>query len=522
MESNINNIYNFKNTIRHFINIENVKYPQREEVLEIKKLQWTKPINFRIKKDGGGYRTLKLPNILNFKNSFNYYKDLPDFKNTSYMNDNKRLVPNINIGEFETGIFSDRLQQDLENLCIYDNLIRLDIKSYYGRIYTHNINFDGKKETYLTNLNLGNTNGLIMGNYISLYFGERYLNQINEEIERRLMENNIEYKLSYFSDDFYIFCDKKDNERIINIFDSVLEDCELERNDGKVKIWTYLDYNNYHIIDKYWKKIKSDNEQKNASHRIHKAPNRLYFLNQLIYRMTKLEDDKTRRILLVSFFKSKYFYELDFENYVLKDNDYHQLCYIFRFAPEVMLYSINKFLKFEQFRGERFKTFIRKNFRESLSNPYNEEQLYYYFAICNIGYTDILQENIELVVKGNNQILISYYIKDELIFEDKYIDYLKLKEDEKYWFQNYHRILFDTGNDNLELDIKKYLIPDYAKGNQAEQSYMEFYKENIINNISFINDLDIINEALDKFIRARSNIEEAEEIELEEENLDEV
>ena len=139
------------------------------------------------------------------------------------------------------------------NLCIYDNLIRLDVKEYYGRIYTHNIDFNGHGERYLSNMNCGETNGLLMGNYISLYFAESILSKISVSIENMLMEQNIDCIFSYFSDDFYFFCNKEDNDGIISIFDKVLEQFDLERSDKK-EIWTYETFNNHNVVARYWKK----------------------------------------------------------------------------------------------------------------------------------------------------------------------------------------------------------------------------------------------------------------------------
>lgn len=125
------------------------------------------------------------------------------------------------------------MERDFNNLCIYDNLIRLDVKEYYGRIYTHNIDFNGHEERYLSNMNCGETNGLLMGNYISLYFAESILSKISASIENMLIEQNIDCIFSYFSDDFYFFCNKEDNDGIISIFDKVLEQFDLERSDKK-------------------------------------------------------------------------------------------------------------------------------------------------------------------------------------------------------------------------------------------------------------------------------------------------
>ncbi len=60
-----NYYYNFKNNIKFFINVENVMYPT--DALEITKTSWTKPFVFRIRNNENTFRTLKIPNIYNFK-----------------------------------------------------------------------------------------------------------------------------------------------------------------------------------------------------------------------------------------------------------------------------------------------------------------------------------------------------------------------------------------------------------------------------------------------------------------------
>ncbi|MPM77457.1 hypothetical protein SDC9_124460 [bioreactor metagenome] len=83
-------------------------------------------------------------------------------------------------------------------------------------------------------MNLGATNGLIMGNYLSLYFAELNLKNISTDLSKRLTEIDCEF--SYFSDDFYFFCNKNNNDKVVKIFDEVLEKYELERNEDKRKI----------------------------------------------------------------------------------------------------------------------------------------------------------------------------------------------------------------------------------------------------------------------------------------------
>ncbi|MDK0576873.1 hypothetical protein P5F02_07525 [Clostridium perfringens] len=518
----IDNIYNFKNTIRHFISIENIEVPFSIENIEIEELSYTEPINFRVRKNENQYRMLRIPNILNFICAYEKFENYKHFSNTSFMDEHKRLVPNLYTGDFATGVYDSQLEDDLYKLCIYDNLIKLDIKSYYGRIYAHHIEFENiGDEKYLTNLNQGNTNGLIMGNYLSLYFAEKYSKKISDKIKIALEERGIDCEFSYFSDDFYFFCNKLDNEKIICIFDMVLEEFLLERKRGDVEIYEYLDYSDINLIEKYWKKIISNSKYRFREDR---EENKLYFINQLIYRMRNLKDDKQRRTFLVNFFKSTYFQEFDIEKYILEEYNFHQLCYIFKFCPEILLYSIEKFAHFNYFREDKFKTFLKKAYCKSLLKSYNEEQLYYYYSIKILGFDDVLKQTENTVVECNNQILISYYLKDG-IFNPDNIEKLKQNKSEAYWFQNYHLILFSNLEEDLESSIKEYLLPEGIRENpknkksiiKKQKNYVEFYKKNLLCQISIIKNIDYISKSIEDYIKLK--ISERLDIFSSEENL---
>lgn len=69
----INNLYNFKNTVRHFINIDSLECGDDVDSFNIAELCWTMPIAFNVQKGHDKYRTLKIPNILNFARAYNYY-----------------------------------------------------------------------------------------------------------------------------------------------------------------------------------------------------------------------------------------------------------------------------------------------------------------------------------------------------------------------------------------------------------------------------------------------------------------
>ena len=492
-----NNYYNFRNPVRHFLNIDRVRIQSGFENLEKSDFAWALPINFRVRKEERKYRTLKLPNIFNFLCALEKFKDNDNFLNPVDFDSRKRLFPNLTTGDFEAGVYDRQLENDFLELCIYDYLMKLDIKAYYERIYTHDITFQNAgDENYLTNLNAGNTNGLIMGNYISLYFAEKYLKEISNEIHTKIIERNIDCKFSYFSDDFYFFCNEKDQERIISIFDKALEKFNLERSDAEIEVWDYLSYNNYNLIEKYWKKIISVSKERFDNY---KNDNNLYFSNQLIYRMSMLSNNKSKRTFLNTFFKTTYFHDLDLTKFKLNDYNYHQLCCIFKFSPETLLYSIDKFSENEFFLSEKFKKFLEVRYNEALLRPFNDEQLYYFYAINLLNFDDLLTNTANLVVKIDNQILISYYLQKEL-FNREQIDILKLKKSERFWFQNYHLILFTDLRDVLENSIAEYLIPEYAKKERQKASYYNFYKINLEDGISLIRTIDEVINILEEYL----------------------
>lgn len=515
----LNNLYNFKNPVKNFLDIDRIKLPDNIFSFDLEKLCWVAPFNFRVRKQDDKYRTIKMPNILNFARAYEEFKNMPHFSSIQEMDySHKRLSANIDTGDFASGEYDRQLEEDFERLCTYDNLIKIDIKEYYGRIYTHNIVPQEHNDRFLSNMNLGATNGLIMGNYLSLYFAEVNLTSISTDIEKEIEKSGIQCEFSYFSDDFYFFCNKNYNEKIVKIFDKVLEKYELERNDAKKEIWTYETFNNYNLVARYWKKViahcnvRFDEERNN---------NKLYFINQIVYRMSNLEDNKLKKTFINNFFKTKYFRDLKLHKYQVKNYDYHQLCFLFKFSPEAMLYSIDKFNVMNDFDKNRLRKFFKVRYTEILQESFNDEQLYFYYAIKILNFTDLLIEQKDVVLKSNNQILISYYLKDRL-FGNQDIDILKVKSDEKYWFQNYHLILYSSDLlADLENSIYKYLIPTNAKeqvndkpGKRAKKvfqkkSYMDFYKQNLGLENSIIRDISDVQAEIQDYLRLRIEENEA-------------
>ncbi|MDD7796306.1 hypothetical protein [Clostridium sp. 'White wine YQ'] len=518
----LNNIYNFKNPIKHFVNIDTVMFPEDISSFNKIEIDRTYPINFRIRKKDDKYRVLKLPNILNFRRAYEEFKNLDNFEFIQGMDEGfKRLSANTDTGDFVEGEYERQLEEDFERLSVYDNMIKIDIKEFYGRIYTHYLGLGREKENFLTNMNLGATNGLIMGNYISLYFAELYLTKISDDLKRELSSSiGSECDFSYFSDDFYFFCNRKYNKKIINIFDKVLERYQLERNDSKEEIWTYETFNNYNMVARYWKKVIAHSNTRfkkytDDTNREIKRNNKLYFINQLVYRMSKLQDDKLKKVFINNFFKTRFFRDLESDKYQIKNYDYHQLCFLFKTSPECLLYCIDKFLQLQGFDKNKIRKFFIVRYKESLKEPFNDEQLYYYYAIKKLGFNEVLRETTDLVINSENQILISYYLKERLFSNEK-VEFLSQKSDEKYWFQNYHLILYtDNLKGDLDNSIKTYLIPSILeevtrpeKKESKMKRYFNFYKENLSSDIELIRSIGEVNEAIKYYLDLK--IEESE------------
>lgn len=310
----LNYYYNFKNTIRFFIDIENLDFSKVQQ----DKSSWAEPFKFRLRKDEKSFRTLQISNIYNFKLAYDYYSNtIPqfgyNFENLESLDLHKRMKISYELGEFKENSYDEWQLIDYNQLIDYDLLIRCDIKSFYDNIYTHYIFNDVTSDLHidkpLSHMNCGRTGGIIMGNYISLFVAELLSKKISSRFENRINELDLDCGFSYFSDDFYIFTSKDNKDTVIKIFDEVLEEFGLKKNEDKLEVFDYLKYTNEDVIEKYWKIITR--ECKNQQYKqgieiakgVRKYNNNLFFTNQLIYRLNKLEDYRKKEYLLLIFSK---------------------------------------------------------------------------------------------------------------------------------------------------------------------------------------------------------------------------
>ena len=515
----LNYYYNFKNTIRFFMNIENIDF----SMIDLGVHCWTEPFNFRIRKTENSFRTLQIPNIYNFKIAYEYYKNkitefTYNFDHFELLDSHKRMEISYELGEFKENSYDAWKLDDFQKLIDYDYLLRYDIKSFYENIYTHYIFNDKTIDKYvdkpLSHLYNGRTAGIVMGNYISLFSAEVLLKRISENFQSKIESENINCYFSYFSDDFYIFVNKNDVEKITSLFDETLEKFNLVRNIYKIVKYNYLEYSNNDKIEKYWKTITREcKNQQNYQNYLKltgelKFDNNLFFTNQLIYRLNKLDDYREKRVFIINFFKSKFYRNIDFSKTIICGYNYHQILFLIKQFPEICLYIDNLIDNIEEFKSEDFKEKIKSFYLNSLKKNYHEEQLYYLYLIYKLNYLDNVKslDINSMVLDSRNYILISYYIKYNL-FSEENLEMLKNMEiEECYWLVYYYLIIYDADlYSNLEDSVKKYLIPNNANSDNNKNAYKNFYIKNIKDRNEILYNFDEVNKNLENYFLVKNH-----------------
>lgn len=496
----LNIIYNFKNPIRHFFDLEKIDYSSAKD-REIDELSWAAPVSFKIFKTEDSKRTIGFPNILNFYCTLQKMQKLDNFYKIENLSPKKRVSPDFDTGDFSVLSYNKSLQSDLFNLTKYDKLIIMDIKSFYGRIYTHELGLEDTPdqiERRITALNLGKTNGLLLGSYLSLYLAEKFLFKIENRLNEEIHKNNMDCFYEYFSDDFYFFCNKKDLEAIQKMFASILDEFELQINEAKTEIIDFETYSKNNNLEKLWKKVIKISEEKDKVAEIKRRRKKEYlghpaFFTQIVYRVSQIAELKYKRIFLANFFKTYYFRKLNPKQYTLSESDFNYICYIYKTMPETILYSLDKVKQMHGFNLELFKEFLISRFKSSFFIGNYEEEVYVYYAFKLCGFNDELKGFKKDVLYSNNQVLISYFILDKIIEKLDYEPFVaNVRENE--WLQNYHYCLV---YDKSKLDI---LIPNGAKKERQKETYTDFYKTNLANNIAILKPIETVTADIYKYI----------------------
>ncbi len=491
---NINYIYMFKNPVRFFVDIKDfeniISNPGK---VDIKELDWTKPFSFNIRKHYGksDLRSIEFPNMVNFFVLFSLLSkefDFPKFPNMK----NSRMIVNLTTGDFPASQYKTCLENDKMDLVEYDTLYKMDIKSFYDTIYTHNLKSTLKfsfNDSFISNQNDGKTGGIIKGPYTSLFLAELYLGKIISDYNEQMVKNNVKCKVEFFSDDIYVFINKEDETKAKHLLSETLKNYGLQINTDKYDKYDYQSYSKENIIDKYWNIVVRD--QKKYEDITDDKKYYLNFLNQLIYRKDKLNDKKLESIFVTGFFKSQYFIDFKPEKYTLTRSDLHKILFIYREHPESILYSVHKFAKLLDFKVLSLY-YLREMFLKSLSNPYNEEQMYYFYALDYLYDEKFINDKVvDGILNSDNQLLMSYFILSEYSTKLKFNFNDLLLDNESQWFLNYHLILrkyLIKKIDSKELEelVTTYLIPKSIK-KKTNEIYIDFYATAIKNGFKLIN-----------------------------------
>lgn len=115
----------------------------------------------------------------------------------------------------------------------FRSLYKLDISRCFDSIYTHSIawatlgqevakenirnlkpTFGGKFDRLVSELNRGETNGIVIGPEFSRVFAEIILQDVDRSLERVLLSehglsNRVEYEIFRYVDDYFVFCDQE-------------------------------------------------------------------------------------------------------------------------------------------------------------------------------------------------------------------------------------------------------------------------------------------------------------------------
>ncbi len=145
----------------------------------------------------------------------------------------------------------------------YNNLIKLDVSKCFDSIYTHSIGWatigkDAQKEALaesggsfpdrfdrlMQRMNMGETNGIIIGPEFSRIFAEIILQSIDREVEHTLrsggsrLEHQADYEVFRYVDDYFVFYNRdEDKARIVDELQHALRRYKLSLNSAKAVVY---------------------------------------------------------------------------------------------------------------------------------------------------------------------------------------------------------------------------------------------------------------------------------------------
>ncbi len=266
---------------------ENVNIPRyiKEDVLklnnnfDLKKLNYTKPFNFKIAKNNTSYRTLSIMHPTLQNQFIKFYKkyDQVIINACNKSPFSLRKVIDIDTAYYEKEDENEKIKYanyyfkykkfkfmykfynsyEFNNLeKKYSNMMTLDISKCFYNIYTHSVTWAVKNKEYAKNntgkrtfendfdslmqkSNYNETNGIIVGPEISRIFAEIIFQDIDVYVYNKLAtkyQYKIDYEIRRYVDDYFIFSnDINLLEEINSLYQTKLEEYKLYINREKTR-----------------------------------------------------------------------------------------------------------------------------------------------------------------------------------------------------------------------------------------------------------------------------------------------
>ena len=176
--------------------------------------------------------------VISFPNIFTYAYSVK--KISSAVNQNFGRLYNsqyntmkidFNKRRFQANSYSQSLEEKL-NLLLnkFDFMYKIDISQFYNRIYTHVFTkleggrANGAIDKYIRLYNNDKTNSLLLGNVLSTLAANEIMDDICIKVKNQFETNGIDnYKIEYFSDQFYIYYNEKDyDKKILSVVKDII------------------------------------------------------------------------------------------------------------------------------------------------------------------------------------------------------------------------------------------------------------------------------------------------------------
>lgn len=229
------------------------------------KNMWTKPIVFSIPRLRNTRRKLAIPNPLNQSKLSEVivanWHEIEIKLNKTNHSLSKPIIDNTQIRAITQ---KERFNAIDSNKILYSYskkfIVKLDISRFYSTIYTHSIPWavdtkqhaksNAKNNTptyadiidkYLRNGQDGQTLGIPIGPDSSFLISELITTSMDEMFEKRLGESIGFFR--YIDDYFFFTKNMEENEKVINVFNEILKEYELESNSEKMEIIPLPDSN---------------------------------------------------------------------------------------------------------------------------------------------------------------------------------------------------------------------------------------------------------------------------------------